>query len=174
MVERAKVILLLDEGVRNLEVPRRLKTRPARVSKWRHRFARHRLEGLRDADRKGRPSTYDKATDKRVLELLDEPPPEGYGKWSGPLLARVLKDVSDDQVWRILRQYAICPERRRSWCISTDQEFGPKAADIVELYLNPPENALVLCVDEKSSIQALERTKWSAGLVSSVGSPRWS
>lgn len=159
MVERAKVILLLAEGVSNLEVARRLKTRPARVSKWRQRFAVRRLDGLRDADRKGRPSTYDKATDKRVLELLDEPPPEGYGKWSGPLLARVLKDVSDDHVWRILRQYDICLERRRSWCISTDPEFGPKAADIVGLYLNPPEKALVLCVDEKPSIQALERAQ---------------
>ena len=94
-----------------------------------------------------------------MLELLDEPPPEGYGKWSGPLLARVLKDVSDDHVWRILRQYDICLERRRSWCISTDLEFGPKAADIVGLYLNPPENALVLGVDEKPSIQALERAQ---------------
>ncbi len=64
-------------------------------------------------------------------------------------------DVSDDQVWRVLRKHDICLQRRRSWCISTDPEFGPKAADIVGLYLNPPENALVLCVDEKPSIQAL-------------------
>jgi transposase len=153
------VILLLNQGVANLEIARQLKTRPARVSKWRRRFAKHRLDGLKDADRKGRPSIYGQTTEKRVLALLDEPPPEGYGKWSGPLVARSLKDVSDDQVWRILRKYDICLERRRSWCISTDPQFGPKAADIVGIYLNPPQNALVLCVDEKPSIQALERAQ---------------
>src|SRR5471030_2889602 len=159
LVERAKVILLLNQGKDNLEIARQLKTRPARVSKLRQRFAKHRLDGLRDADLKGRPSTYDQTTDKRVLALFDDAPPEGYGKWSGPLLARALEDVSDDQVWRILRKYDICLERRRSWCISTDPEFGPKAADVVGLYLNPPQNALVLCVDEKPSIQALERAQ---------------
>jgi transposase len=159
LVERARVILLLNKGETNVEVARQLNTRPARVSKWRRRFAEHRLEGLRDGERKGRPSGYDQSTDKRVLGLLDEPPPSGYGKWSGPLLAEALGDVSDDQVWRILRKYDICLERRRSWCISTDPEFGSKAADIVGLYLNPPQNALVLCVDEKPSIQALERAQ---------------
>lgn len=159
LVERAKVVLLLNQGVANAEIARQLKTRPARVSKWRRRFAAQRLEGLKDADRKGRPAVYDQVTDKRVLARLDEPPPPGYGKWSGPLLAQALGDVSDDQVWRILRKYDICLERRRSWCISTDPEFGPKAADIVGLYLNPPLNALVLCVDEKPSIQALERAQ---------------
>jgi transposase len=160
MVERAKVILLLaHQGKSNLEIAEHLKTRPARVSKWRQRFGERRLDGLQDADRKGRPAHYDKATEKRVLTMLDEPPPEGYGKWSGGWLAEALGDVSDDQVWRVLRKHDICLQRRRSWCISTDPEFGPKAADIVGLYLNPPENALVLCVDEKPSIQALERAQ---------------
>src|SRR5271170_7029719 len=159
MVERAKVILLADQGKSNLEIAGHLKTRPARVSKWRKRFGERRLDGLRDADRKGRPAHYDKASEKRVLTMLDQSPPEGYGKWSGGLLAEALGDVSDDQVWRVLRKHDICLQRRRSWCISTDPEFGPKAADIVGLYLNPPENALVLCVDEKPSIQALERAQ---------------
>jgi transposase len=170
LVERAKVILLLHQGVANLEIARQLNTRPARVSKWRQRFAKHRLDGLRDADRKGRPSVYNEATDKRVLALLDEPPPKGYGTWSGPLLAEALGDVSDDQIWRILRKYGIYLERRRSWCISTDPEFGPKAADIVGLYLNPPQNALVVCVDEKPldpGIGACARlaaaTEWQGG-----------
>ena len=146
-------------GKRHLEIARELKTRPARVSKWRQRFSRLRLDGLLDAGRTGRPSHYDQTDEKRVLTLLDEPPPEGYGKWSGSLLAQALGDVSDDQVWRVLRKHDIGLLRRRSWCISTDPEFGPKAADIVGLYLNPPENALVLCVDEKPSIQALERAQ---------------
>jgi len=158
-VERAKVILLAHQGKSNLEIAQLLKTRPARVSKWRRRFAMRRLDGLRDADRQGRPSHYDRTTEKRVLTLLDESPPEGYGKWSGSLVAQALRDVSDDQVWRILRKHDICLQRRRSWCISTDPEFGPKAADIVGLYLSPPENALVLCIDEKPSIQALERAQ---------------
>jgi transposase len=134
MVERAKVILLAHQGKSNLEIAEHLKTRPARVSKWRQRFGGRRLAGLRDADRKGRPAHYDKATEKRVLTMLDEPPPEGYGKWSGALLAEALGDISDDQVWRVLRKHDICLQRRRSWCISTDPEFGPKAADIVGLY----------------------------------------
>jgi transposase len=159
LVERANVILLANQGKANLEIARRLGTRPARVSKWRQRFGKHRLDGLVDAARKGRPSLYDQKTEKRVLTLLDESPPEGYGKWSGSLVAQALGDVSDDQVWRILRKHDICLQRRRSWCISTDPEFGPKAADIVGLYLNPPENALVLCIDEKPSIQALERAQ---------------
>jgi len=148
MVERAQVILLAHQGKSNLEIAEQLKTRTARVSKWRQRFGKRRLDGLQDADRTGRPAHYDKATEKRVLTMLDEPPPEGYGKWSGALLAEALGDISDDQVWRVLRKHDICLQRRRSWCISTDPEFGPKAADIVGLYLNPPENALVLCVDE--------------------------
>jgi len=159
MVERAKVILLAHQGKSNLEIAKHLKTRPARVSKWRQRFAKGRIDSLRDADRKGRPAHYDQATEKRVLTMLDEPPPEGYGKWSGGLLAEALGDVSDDQVWRVLRKHDIGLQRRRSWCISTDPAFGPKAADIVGLYLNPPQNALVLCVDEKPSIQALERAQ---------------
>ena len=153
------MILLARPGKSNLEIAAHLKTRPARVSKWRQRFGQRRLDGLRDADRNGRPAHYDQAAEKRVLTMLDEPPPEGYGKWSGALLAEALGDISDDQVWRVMRKHDICLQRRRSWCISADPEFGPKAADIVGLYLNPPENALVLCVDEKPSIQALERAQ---------------
>src|SRR6266700_8359335 len=108
MVERAKVILFAHQGKSNLEIAEQLKTRPDRVSKWRQRFGERRLDGLRDADRNGRPTHYDKATEKRVLTLLDEPPPEGYGKWSVGLLAQALGDVSDDQVWHVLRKHDIC------------------------------------------------------------------
>src|ERR1700722_9368212 len=114
MVERAKVILLAHQGKSNLEIARHLKTRPARVSKWRQRFREQRLNGLRDADRQGRPARYDQTTENRVLRLLDEAPPEGYGKWSGTLVAQALGDVSDAQVWRVLRKHSICLQRRRS------------------------------------------------------------
>jgi transposase len=78
--------------------------------------------------------------------------------WDGGALARVL-GVSDDAVWRVLRKQGIQLQRHRSWCVSTDPEFAAKAADVIGLYLNPPQNALVLSVDEKPSIQALERTR---------------
>ena len=159
LVERAKIILLVHQGRTNQYIADALKTRTARVSKWRQRFGAKRLAGLSDAGRSGKPATYDASTEKRVLALLDEAPPKGYSQWNGPLLAQTLTGVSKDQVWRILRRHDICLERRRSWCISTDPEFGPKAADVVGLYLNPPEKALVIAVDEKPSIQALERAQ---------------
>lgn len=159
MVERARIILLSHEGLTVEKIADRLHTRPARVSKWRQRFAENRLNGLSDEARSGKPVTYNDETERRVLQLLDEPPPDGYGQWNGRLLAEALADVSADQVWRILRKRQIQLQRRRSWCISTDPEFGPKAADVVGLYLNPPETALVLSVDEKPHIQALERAQ---------------
>ena len=82
---------------------------------------------------------------------------KGHSHWDGPSLSRHL-GASDDAVWRVLRKEGICLARQRSWCVSTDPEFASKAADIVGLYLAPPENALVISVDEKPSIQALERT----------------
>lgn len=159
LVERARIVLLASEGLSAREIARRLNTRLARVSKWRQRFAKQGLAGLRDAPRSGKPKTYTDATEKRLLALLDTPPPQGYSQWNGPLLAEALGDVSDDQVWRLLRKHKIQLQRRRSWCISTDPEFGAKAADVVGLYLNPPENAVVLCIDEKPHIQALERAQ---------------
>ncbi len=159
LVERARIILLANEGRTNEQIAAALKTRTARVSKWRQRFGKSRLEGLGDAARSGKPAKYDAATEKRVLGLLDQSPPKGYSQWNGARLAEALPGVSKDQIWRILRRHDICLQRRRSWCISTDPEFGPKAADVVGLYLNPPENALVLAVDEKPSIQALERAQ---------------
>ena len=159
LVERAKIIQLANAGRTNEQIATQLHTRTARVSKWRQRFSVQRLAGLGDAPRSGKPAQYDRATEKRVLTTLDQPPPKGYAQWNGRLLAEALPDISKDQVWRILRRYKICLQRRRSWCISTDPEFGPKAADIVGLYLDPPQNALVLSVDEKPSIQALERAQ---------------
>ena len=92
----------------------------------------------------------------RLLELLEQQPPPGQACWDGPAAARAL-GASTHAVWRALRKEGICLSRQRGWCVSTDPEFAAKAADIVGLYLNPPENALVLALDEKPSIQALER-----------------
>ena len=159
MAERAQIVLLASQGQSTVQIADSLRTRPARVSKWRQRFARHRLEGLHDLSRSGKPRRYGPNTEKRVLKQLDQPPPPGHSTWTGSLLAGALGDVSQDQVWRVLRRHGISLCRRRSWCISTDPAFAPKAADIIGLYLEPPENALVLAVDEKPSIQALERAQ---------------
>ncbi|MGH7868508.1 MAG: IS630 family transposase [Candidatus Dormibacteraceae bacterium] len=159
MAERAQMVLLASQSQSTVEIARRLRTRPARVSKWRQRFAQQRLEGLQDRVRSGKPSRYDLGTERRVLAQLDQPPVPGYSTWSGGLVARALGDVGEDQVWRVLRRYGISLQRRRSWCVSTDPAFAPKAADIVGLYLDPPQNALVLAVDEKPSIQAWERAQ---------------
>ena len=137
----------------------RLGTRPATVSKWRGGFAQAGLSGLRDASRSGKPRQYEGEHERRILAALDEPPPAGYGRWDGSLLARHLGDISKHQIWRVLRRHEISLARRRSWCISTDPAFAQKAADIVGLYLQPPENAVVFSVDEKPHIQALERAQ---------------
>lgn len=159
LVDRARIILLSNEGLTVEKIAAQLHTRPARVSKWRQRFAKDRLTALSDAPRPGKPHKYDDDVERRVLGLLDTPAPKGYAQWNGALLAQVLGDVSDDHVWRILRRRGIQLQRRRSWCITTDPEFGPKAADVVGLYLDPPENAAVICVDEKPHIQALQRAQ---------------
>ncbi len=158
-VFRARVILAAAAGEGNARIAERLAARPGTVSKWRTRFAAQGLVGLTDAPRLGPNPRYGAQTEKEILTKLDEPPPEGYAKWNGRLIAEALGDVSKHQVWRVLRTHDIHLQRRRSWCISTDPEFASKAADIVGLYLNPPENAVVLSVDEKPHIQALERAQ---------------
>lgn len=158
-VERARIVLLAAEGLASRAIARELGCRHHTVSKWRVRFARHRLAGLADAPRSGKPKTYAAAADRRILALLDRPPPEGFARWTAPLIAQQLGDVSDQYVWRFLRRQRIDLAGRRSWCLSTDPEFVAKAADIVGLYLAPPDNAIVLAVDEKPAIQALERAQ---------------
>jgi transposase len=159
LVQRARIVLDSATGKTTSEIATRLKLRPATVSKWRTRFYRDRMVGLLDAPRPGKTATYDSATEKRILTHLDNAPPAGYATWTGRLLAKALGDVSPHHIWRVLRRHGIHLQRRHSWCVSTDPEFTRKAADIVGLYLNPPENAVVISVDEKPAIQALERAQ---------------
>lgn len=100
---------------------------------------------------------YDVEFREKVLKLLETKPPAGLARWDGPTAAKTL-NTSVHAVWRVLKKEGIVLARQRTWCVSTDPEFSSKAADIIGLYLNPPQNALVVCVDEKPSIQALERT----------------
>jgi transposase len=156
---RARVILAAARNESTTRIAARERVRAATVSKWRQRYARWGLGGLHDAPRPGPRRRYDEATEQRVLKQLDQPPPPGYARWNGRLLAQALGDVSPRQVWRILSGREISLARRRRWCISTDPEFARKAADIVGIYLHPPENAVILCVDEKPHIQVLERAQ---------------
>ena len=115
------------------------------------------MAGLNDRARSGKPPVYPAPElRRRILKQLEAPPPAGLSGWNGGTLAQAL-GVSDDAVWRVLRKEGIQLRRHRSWCVSTDPEFAAKAADVIGLYLSPPQNALVLSVDEKPSIQALER-----------------
>ncbi|MFQ5875912.1 MAG: IS630 family transposase [Dehalococcoidia bacterium] len=158
-VQRACIILESAAGKMTKEIAHSQGLRAATVSKWRTRFSREGVTGLADAARPGKAVKYDQATERRILAQLDTPPPAGYAIWTGRLVAEALGDVSAHQVWRVLRQHGVHLGRRRSWCVSTDPEFTRKAADIVALYLDPPENAVVLSVDEKPAIQALERAQ---------------
>jgi transposase len=156
LVERAKIILACLDGKRNDEVSREIGVRPNTVGLWRQRFAARGLAGLHDQPRPGKKPKYGAEVRLRILRQLELPPPPGLAGWDGGTLAAAL-GVSDAAVWRVLRQEGIQLRRHRSWCVSTDPQFAAKAADIIGLYLNPPEHALVLSVDEKPSIQALER-----------------
>jgi transposase len=137
-------------------IARELKVRPNTVIEWRQRFEKKGIAGLHDSPRSGKPPRYGVEFRNQVLAILEKPPPSGQAVWDGPAVAEQVKG-SVHAVWRVLRKEGISLCRQRSWCVSTDPEFTVKAADIVGLYLNPPENALVLSVDEKPSIQALER-----------------
>ena len=156
---RARIVLLAAEGRSTRSIAAEVGVQPRIVSKWRHRFADHGLDGLKDRPRASKKPIYGVATNKRILALLDQPPPEGYARWTGPLLAAALCDVDVQYVWRFLREHRIDLAARKSWCESNDPAFTAKAADVVGLYIDPPAKAIVLCVDEKPSIQALERAQ---------------
>jgi transposase len=158
-VKRARIVLLASDGHSTRSIAKEVGVQPRIVSKWRHRFADHGLAGLKDQPRAPKPRIYSQATNKRILALLDKAPPAGFGRWTGPLLAKALEDVDVQYVWRFLREHKIDLAARKSWCESDDPAFAAKAADVVGLYIDPPAKAIVLCVDEKPSIQALERAQ---------------
>ena len=156
LVERARMVLQCLKGKRVNVIAQELKVRANTVITWRQRFEQSGMSGLIDRPRSGKPPQYTEEFRNQVLATLELPPPRGQAAWDGPAVAKHLK-TSRHAIWRILRKEGICLARQRSWCVSTDPEFAAKAADVIGLYLNPPENALVLSVDEKPSIQALER-----------------
>ena len=158
-VARARIVLLAAEGRSTRSIAAAVGVMPFTVSTWRGRYAREGLAGLSDRPRPGPTPKYDAETGRRILAVLERPVPAGFARWTGGLIAAELGDVHEQQVWRFLRQQRIDLDGRKSWCESDDPEFAAKAADVVGLYMAPPDKAIVICVDEKPSIQALERAQ---------------
>jgi transposase len=159
MRERARIVLSAANGLSSRAVAREVGCTPGTASKWRVRYARDRMAGLSETGNRGADAKYGPEHDKRILANLDRPPPAGYANWTARLLARELGDIHEQYIWRFLRAHKMDLSGRKSWCQSSDPEFAAKAADIVGLYMMPPDNAVVLAVDEKPSIQALERSQ---------------
>jgi transposase len=155
---RAKIVLACAGGQTNQQVAEQLGIWPQTVGKWRRRFVAERLEGLSDEPRPGRPRTIADAQVEQVLtKTLEEPPPGQDTHWSTRSMARAT-GMSQTAISRIWRAFGLKPHLQETWKLSTDPQFIDKVRDVVGLYLDPPEAALVLCVDEKSQIQALDRT----------------
>ena len=154
--ERARIVLAVAGGSGTSGTARALGVSRPTVIKWRDRFAAHGIVGLDDEPRSGRPKSID---DAAIIAATLEPPPDTLGvtHWSSRLLAKQL-GIGDATVARAWRKYCVKPWRRETFKFSTDPELEAKVRDVVGLYLNPPTNAVVLCVDEKSQIQALNRT----------------
>jgi transposase len=154
---RCRIVLACAEGLSNVEAGARLGVHPVTVAKWRTRFATRRLEGLSDEPRPGVPrSITDEQVEQVIVKTLEETPTDAT-HWSTRQMARAT-GMSQTAISRIWRAFGLKPHLVQTWKLSTDPQFIEKVRDICGLYLNPPEAAVVLCVDEKSQIQALDRT----------------
>src|SRR4051794_473515 len=154
---RSRIVLAAAEGPNNSEIARDLGVAVSSVRRWRNRFAEHRLDGLSDEPRPGQPR---KITDAKVEEVIVktlETTPRNATHWSTRSMAAEV-GLNQSAVHRIWKAFGLQPHRQDAWKLSKDPLFIDKVRDVVGLYLNPPERAVVLCVDEKSQIQALDRT----------------
>jgi transposase len=154
---RARIVLLAAQGLKNTEIAARLEVDHATVRKWRNRFVECRLDGLTDEPRPGRPRMISDARVEEVIIRTLETTPKDATHWSTRSMAREL-GLTQTAVSRIWRAFGLQPHRQETWKLSKDPLFIDKIRDVVGLYLAPPERAVVLCVDEKSQIQALDRT----------------
>jgi len=155
---RSRIVLAAADGAANYEIAEQLGVSRPTVTKWRNRFAQRRLEGLLDEPRPGRPRTVTDEQVERIVTTTLESTPKDATHWSTRSLAAHL-GVSQDAVWRTWQAFGLQPHRQEQFKLSSDPQFIEKVYDICGLYLNPPERAVVLCVDEKSQIQALDRTR---------------
>ena len=157
LAQRSRIVLAAAEGLKNTQVAERLGIDRATVAKWRSRFASLRLDGLLDEPRPGRPRTISDAQVEEVIVKTLESTPKDATHWSTRSLAREV-GLTQSAVSRIWRAFGLQPHRQQTWKLSKDPLFIEKVRDVVGLYLDPPERAVVLCVDVKSQIQALDRT----------------
>jgi transposase len=157
LAERARIVLTAAEGLNNSEVAERLGIHRGTVRKWRSRFVEHGLDGLLDEPRPGRPRTVTDAQVEEVIVKTLESTPKDATHWSTRSMAAEL-GLFQSAVSRIWRAFGLQPHRQQAWKLSRDPLFVEKVRDVVGLYLDPPERAVVLCVDVKSQIQALDRT----------------
>ena len=155
---RARIVLRCAEGIPNTEVARQVQVRSQTVGKWRQRFVDRRLDGLLDEPRPGTPRKVSDADVERALTMTLESTPKDATHWSTRSLAKQA-GLSRSTVGRIWHAFALQPHRSETFKLSKDPLFIDKVRDIVGLYMDPPDRALVLCVDEKSQIQALNRTQ---------------
>lgn len=159
LAERAKLVLLASQGRQDLEIAAELAVTPKKVARWRKRFLGLRLGGLeKDAPRPGRTPSIAKKTVAEVVRLTTQERPRNATHWSTRSMAAAV-GISDSSVLRIWRSHGLKPHRVETFKVSNDPRFVEKLEAIVGLYLNPPESAIVLCVDEKSQVQALDRTQ---------------
>ena len=158
LAQRARIILGCAEGKSNSEIAKRMHVTQQMVGKWRTRFLNKRLDGLLDEPRPGTPRRLSDAQVEKVLTMTLESTPKNATHWSTRSLAAA-SGLSRSSIHRVWRAFALAPHRTESFKLSTDPLFIDKVRDIVGLYLNPPDKALVLSVDEKSQIQALDRSQ---------------
>lgn len=158
LAQRARIVLACAEGDSNDKVAHRLKLTAQTVGKWRRRFIAQRMQGLLDEPRVGAPRKILDADVERVLRLTLESKPKDATHWSTRSMAQA-SGLTQTAVSRVWRAFALQPHRTETFKLSKDPQFIEKVRDIVGLYMNPPTRALVLCVDEKSQIQALDRTQ---------------
>jgi putative transposase len=170
MVLRSKIILLWHQGLSFAETQSELGVSEVIINKWRSRFSEKGMDGLRDLPRSGKPPVITAAQKTQVINLATSKPGKGYINWSERRIAEAT-GMSQSKVHEILREADLKPHKTEYWCgKSTDPEFEQKMVNIIGLYMNPPENALVLSVDEKTQIQALDRSQPELPLRS--GSPK--
>src|SRR3954451_2874934 len=152
---RSRIVLLAAEGFNNVEIARQLAIQRNTVAKWRSRFLEHRLDGLTDEPRPGQPRKItDEQVEEVIVKTLEQRPPDGGTHWSTRKMAAAtgLNQTAISKIWRT---FGLQPHRVEHWKLSKDPLFVEKVRDVVGLYLDPPERAVVLCVDEKVRHEAL-------------------
>ena len=155
---RARIILLCDEGFNNTQISQKVDKAIHTVGRWRRRFDEHRMQGLYDSPRSGAPRSISDEKINEVITLTLESKPDHATHWSTRKMAKKC-GLSHDSVQRIWKAFGLRPHRSEAFQLSTDPFFVEKVRDVVGLYMSPPENAIILSVDEKSQIQALERSQ---------------